>query len=158
MSGRDLILLGGGLFLIAKATLEIYDKMEAHHQAAGRPAGRGGYWAVILQILALDVVFSLDSVITAVGMADQVTVMVVAMVLAMLVMLGSAGPIGGFVERHASVKILALAFLILIGVMLVAEGLGTHVAKGYVYFAMAFSLGVEVLNMRYRKNTRPARS
>jgi predicted tellurium resistance membrane protein TerC len=158
VSGRDLILLGGGLFLIAKATLEIYEKVESteHHEAA--PRGRSGYWSVIAQILVLDIVFSLDSVITAVGMADQVSVMVVAMVLAMLVMLGSAGPIGGFVERHPSVKILALAFLILIGVMLVAEGLGTHVSKGYVYFAMAFSLGVEVLNMRYRRRGRPTGS
>ena len=157
VSGRDLILLGGGLFLIAKATWEIYDKLEVEH-AAPSGAGRARAFAwVLAQILILDIVFSLDSVITAVGMARQVSVMVVAMVLAMLVMLVSAGPIGGFVDRHPSVKILALAFLLLIGVMLVAEGMGTHVEKGYIYFAMAFSLLVELLNLRYRATRRTSR-
>lgn len=156
LSGRDLILLFGGLFLIAKATWEIYDKLEVQHveRAAGR-AGRSRFAWVIAQILVLDIVFSLDSVITAVGMANEVAVMVVAMVIAMLVMVGSAGAIGGFVERHPSVKILALAFLLLIGVMLVAEGFGQHVSKGYIYFAMAFSLFVELLNLRYRKTRKP---
>ena len=155
ISGRDLILLGGGLFLIAKATWEIYDKVEAEH-AETAPAGqRGALLWVLAQILVLDIVFSLDSVITAVGMANQVPVMVTAMVLSMLVMLVSAGPIGGFVERHPSVKILALAFLLLIGVMLVAEGMGSHVEKGYIYFAMAFSLFVEMLNLRYRTTRNP---
>jgi len=151
LSGRSLILLGGGVFLIVKATREIYEKLEGepHEVGAGRPRAAFGW--VLLQILLLDIVFSLDSVITAVGMANQVSVMIIAMVLAMLVMLASAGAISGFVERHPSVKILALAFLLLIGVMLVAEGMGTHVAKGYVYFAMAFSLLVEMLNMRYRR-------
>jgi predicted tellurium resistance membrane protein TerC len=119
------------------------------------------FTSVIVQILLLDIVFSLDSVITAVGMANQVPVMITAMVLAMLVMLASAGAVSGFVDRHPSVKILALSFLLLIGVMLVAEGMGTHMAKGYVYFAMAFSLFVEMLNMRYRRRRaahRPARS
>ena len=156
LSGRDLILLFGGLFLIAKATWEIYDKLEVQHvERAGGRAGRGRFAWVIAQILALDIVFSLDSVITAVGMANEVAVMVVAMVIAMLVMVGSAAAIGGFVERHPSVKILALAFLLLIGVMLVAEGFGQHVSKGYIYFAMAFSLFVELLNLRYRKTRRP---
>jgi predicted tellurium resistance membrane protein TerC len=156
VSGRDLILLGGGFFLIAKATWEIYDKLEADHPAAVAAAGsRGKLLWVLAQILVLDIVFSLDSVITAVGMANHVPIMVTAMVLAMLVMLVSAAPIGGFVERHPSVKILALSFLLLIGVMLVAEGMGTHVEKGYIYVAMAFSLFVELLNLRYRKKKRP---
>jgi predicted tellurium resistance membrane protein TerC len=154
-SGRDFILLGGGLFLIFKATWEMYDKLEAGHAAQSPGAARAAFTSVLVQILLLDIVFSLDSVITAVGMANQVPVMVVAMVIAMLVMLVSAGPIAGFVERHPSVKILALSFLLLIGVMLVAEGMGTHVEKGYIYFAMAFSLLVELFNMRYRKKQQP---
>jgi predicted tellurium resistance membrane protein TerC len=150
-SGRDLILLGGGLFLIFKATWEIYDKLEVQHTQTAGARGRGAFAAVLLQILVLDIVFSLDSVITAVGMAENVAIMVAAMVIAMAVMLISMGAISGFVERHPSVKILALAFLLLIGVMLVAEGFGQHVSKGYIYFAMAFSLLVELLNLRYRK-------
>ena len=161
ISGRSLILLGGGLFLMFKATREIYEKVEAesHERASGRSGAAFGW--VLFQILLLDIVFSLDSVITAVGMANEIWVMVTAMVLAMLVMLVSAGTVSGFVERHPSIKILALAFLLLIGVMLVAEGMGTHMAKGYVYFAMAFSLFVEMLNMRYRRRRaarRPARA
>lgn len=151
VSGRDLILLGGGLFLIAKATWEIYDKVEAGHGVSGVAPVRGAFLLVLVQILLLDIVFSLDSVITAVGMANEISIMVIAMVAAMLVMLASAGAVSGFVNRHPSVKILALAFLLLIGVMLVADGMGTHVAKGYIYFAMAFSLFVEMLNLRYRK-------
>jgi predicted tellurium resistance membrane protein TerC len=154
ISGRDLILIGGGLFLIVKATWEIYDKMEVDHSEAVAGGGRAQFTWVLAQILVLDIVFSLDSVITAVGMANHIPVMVIAMVLAMLVMLVSAGPIGGFVERHPSVKILALAFLLLIGVMLVAEGMGTHVDKGYIYVAMAFSLFVEMLNLHYRKKVK----
>jgi predicted tellurium resistance membrane protein TerC len=151
LSGRSLILLAGGLFLIFKATREIYEKVEAEsHERLSGGSGSAFGW-VLFQILLLDIVFSLDSVITAVGMANQISVMVTAMVLAMLVMLVSAGTVSGFVERHPSIKILALAFLLLIGVMLVAEGMGTHMAKGYVYFAMAFSLFVEMLNMRYRR-------
>jgi predicted tellurium resistance membrane protein TerC len=154
LSGRNLILLGGGLFLIFKATREVYDKVEgeAHETEGGRPRAAFGW--VLLQILLLDIVFSLDSVITAVGMANQVPIMIAAMVIAMLVMLASSASVSGFVDRHPSIKILALAFLLLIGVMLVAEGMGTHVAKGYVYFAMAFSLFVEMLNMRYRRHHR----
>jgi predicted tellurium resistance membrane protein TerC len=154
VSGRDLILLGGGLFLIFKATWEIYDKLEAVHGAEGA-GGRGAFVSTIVQIILLDIVFSLDSVITAVGMANRVSIMVAAMVLAMLVMLWAAGPVSVFVERRPSVKILALAFLLLIGVMLVAEGMGSHLDKGYLYFAMAFSLFVEVLNLRYRTKRRP---
>jgi predicted tellurium resistance membrane protein TerC len=152
VSGRDLILLGGGLFLIFKATWEIYDKLEVQHtEAATARARRAAFAAVLVQILILDIVFSLDSVITAIGMAEDIAIMVTAMIIAMVVMLFSMGTIAGFVERHPSVKILALAFLLLIGVMLVVEGLGEHVSKGYIYFAMAFSLLVELLNMRYRK-------
>jgi len=154
LSGRDLILIGGGLFLVGKATWEIYDKLEVEHvERAG--AGRAQFVAVLAQILLLDIVFSLDSVITAVGMANQLSVMVTAMVIAMLVMLVSAGGVSRFIDQHPSLKILALAFLLLIGVMLVAEGMGTHVEKGYIYFAMAFSLLVEMLNMRYRRRRGP---
>jgi len=154
-SGRDLILLGGGLFLIFKATWEIYDKLEADHTETQGAAGRSTFMWALVQILLLDIVFSLDSVITAVGMAEHVPIMVIAMVIAMVVMMFSMGAISGFVERHPSVKLLALAFLILIGVMLVAEGMGQHVSKAYIYFAMAFSLGVELLNLRYRQRRRP---
>ncbi|HXJ79775.1 MAG TPA: TerC family protein [Candidatus Methylomirabilis sp.] len=154
VSGRDLILLAGGLFLIFKATWEIYDKLEAVHTE--RPSiHRGAFVSTLVQIILLDIVFSLDSVITAVGMANQLSIMIAAMVLAMLVMLWSAGPVSVFVEHRPSVKILALAFLLLIGVMLVAEGMGTHVDKGYIYFAMAFSLFIEMLNLRYRKKRQP---
>jgi predicted tellurium resistance membrane protein TerC len=154
-SGRDLILILGGLFLLFKATWEIYDKLEAdHHDTAGAAARASFVWTIV-QILLLDIVFSLDSVITAIGMSGQLGIMVAAMVIAMLVMLVSMNAVGGFVERHPSVKILALAFLILIGVMLVVEGMGEHVSKGYIYFAMAFSLLVELLNMRYRQRRRP---
>jgi predicted tellurium resistance membrane protein TerC len=154
-SGRDLILLFGGLFLLAKSTFEIHHKVEGdpkiHLHEAEKTGNRKGAGSMLFQILLLDIVFSLDSVITAVGMANQVSIMVWAMLISMLVMLVSAGKISGFVERHPTIKILALSFLLLIGVMLVAEGMGAHVSKGYIYFAMAFSLIVEVLNMRYRK-------
>ena len=150
ISGRDLILLVGGLFLIAKSTHEIYEKLEVSHHEANA-GGRASFGAILAQIIALDIVFSLDSVITAVGMASKIWVMVVAMITAVLVMLVFARSIGGFVERHPSVKILALSFLLLIGVMLVAEGMGQHVGKGYIYSAMGFSLLVELLNMRFRK-------
>ena len=151
ISGRDLILLGGGLFLIFKATREIYEKVEADPHAPAAAGARAAFFWVLVQILLLDIVFSLDSVITAVGMANHLSIMVTAMVIAMLVMLVSAGGVSRFIDQHPSLKILALAFLLLIGVMLVAEGMGTHVEKGYIYFAMAFSLLVEMLNMRYRR-------
>jgi predicted tellurium resistance membrane protein TerC len=154
ISGRDLILLLGGLFLIAKATWEIHDKLEgAEHGASGK--AHAAFAAVLLQIVLLDLVFSLDSVITAVGMARRIEVMVAAVVIAVGAMLVFAGAVSAFVERHPAIKMLALSFLILIGVMLVAEGLGKHVDKGYVYFAMGFSLGVELLNMRLRKVSAP---
>jgi len=155
-TGRDLILIGGGLFLVGKATWEIYDKLEVEHvERAG--AGRGRFVAVLAQILLLDIVFSLDSVLTAVGMANRLEVMVAAMVIAMLVMLASMGAVAGFVEGHPSVKILALSFLLLIGTVLVADGMGQHVSKAYIYVAMAFSLFVELLNLRYRKRRQPVR-
>jgi predicted tellurium resistance membrane protein TerC len=156
VSGRDLILLGGGLFLISKSTWEIYDKVEADHHERTAAAARTAFAWVIFQILLLDIVFSLDSVITAVGMANDLTIMVTAMVIAMVVMLVSAGAVSRFIDGHPSLKILALAFLLLIGVMLVAEGMGTHIEKGYIYFAMAFSLLVELINMRYRRQQRRA--
>lgn len=156
VTGRDLILIAGGLFLIGKATWEIYDKLEVEH-VEREVGGRGRFATVLAQILLLDIVFSLDSVITAVGMANQLSIMVTAMVIAMLVMLVSMGTVAGFVERHPSVKILALAFLLLIGVVLVADGMGQHVSKAYIYVAMAFSLFVEILNLRYRKRRQPVR-
>jgi predicted tellurium resistance membrane protein TerC len=151
VSGRDLILLGGGLFLMFKATWEIYDKVEAGPHGRAQAGARAAFVSVLLQILLLDIVFSLDSVITAVGMANDLSIMVIAMVIAMVVMLASAAAVSRFIDAHPSLKILALAFLLLIGVMLVAEGMGTHVEKGYIYFAMAFSLLVELVNMRYRR-------
>ncbi len=154
LSGRDLILLVGGLFLLYKATKEIHEKLEGEH---GHQSARvtATFGAVIVQILILDIVFSLDSVITAVGMADDIAVMVIAVVLAIGVMLIAARPIAAFVERHPTVKMLALSFLILIGVSLIAEGFGQHIPKGYIYFAMAFSVFVEVINIRVRKSGVP---
>lgn len=154
-SGRDLILLGGGLVLIAKATWEIYDKLEVAHEERASATTRGAFAFVIGQIIVMDIVFSLDSVITAVGMANELWVMITAMVIAVAIMLVSAEAISRFVEEHPSVKILALAFLLLIGVMLVAEGSGQHLGKGYIYAAMAFSLFVELLNLRYRRKRAP---
>ncbi len=156
VSGKQLILMLGGLFLIGKATYEIHDKLEGeeeHHTSAGKAAATMA--SVIAQIMLVDIVFSLDSVITAVGMTSQIPIMIVAVMLAAVVMLVFAGPISDFVHRHPTMKILALAFLILIGVMLVAEGFGQHINKGYIYFAMAFSLGVELINMRLRKPAAP---
>ncbi len=151
-SGKDLILIAGGLFLIAKATYEIHDKLETPVEEEHGPRLRATSLALVLvQIMLLDIVFSLDSVITAVGMANRVEIMIAAIVVAVLVMMAYAGAVGRFVERHPTIKILALAFLILIGVMLFLEGLGKHIDKGYIYFALAFSLGVEMLNIRVRK-------
>jgi predicted tellurium resistance membrane protein TerC len=154
VSGRDLILLGGGLFLLAKATLEIHEKLEGvEGERSARVAP--SFSAVILQIMVLDIVFSLDSVITAVGMAESLTVMVIAVVLAVGIMMLSAGSVSDFVQRHPTVKVLALSFLLLIGMSLVGEGLGQHIPKGYIYFAMAFSVFVEVINLRVRKHGVP---
>jgi predicted tellurium resistance membrane protein TerC len=155
-SGRDLILIGGGLFLVGKATHEIFDRMEVDHSEPRRKP-RASFSAVITQIVLLDLVFSIDSVITAVGMARSLSIMVAAVVIAVMVMLIFAGPISAYVDRHPSLKILALSFLILIGVVLVADGMGQHIPKGYVYFAMAFSLGVELLNLRLRARQAPVK-
>ena len=154
LSGRDLILLAGGLFLIAKSTYEIHDKLEGA-ELGHRTTSRGALLAVVLQIMVVDIVFSLDSVITAVGMTPHIPIMIIAVLVAATVMLIFAGPISDFVHRHPTMKMLALSFLILIGVMLVGEAFGQHIDKGYIYFAMAFSLGVEFINMRLRAKTTP---
>jgi len=154
ISGRDLILIGGGLFLLGKATLEIHERLEGvegHSSARVAPS----FGAVIAQIMALDIVFSLDSVITAVGMADDISIMVAAVVLSVAVMLFSSAAVSAFVNRHPTVKVLALSFLLLIGVSLVADGLGLHIPKGYIYFAMGFSVFVEMVNLRVRRATQP---
>jgi predicted tellurium resistance membrane protein TerC len=150
ISGRDLVLLVGGLFLIGKSTMEIHDKLEGveHHEKDVKVAS---FTSVIVQILLLDVVFSLDSVITAVGMVDEIGVMIAAVVIAIVIMLVSAGTISDFVNKHPTVKMLALSFLLLIGMSLVAEGLDQHIPKGYIYFAMGFSALVEVLNLQAKK-------
>ena len=154
ISGRDLILIVGGLFLIAKSTHEIHEKLEGNEgEASARVAP--SFMAVLIQILLLDIVFSLDSVITAVGMAKDVAVMILAVIIAVGVMLVSSGAISAFVERHPTVKMLALSFLLLIGTTLVAEAFHAEVPKGYVYFAMGFSIFVEVLNLRLRKQGKP---
>ena len=153
-SGRDLILLLGGLFLLWKSTREIHDKLEGEEGRQNVKAG-ATFGGVIVQIALLDIVFSLDSVITAVGMVRQVGVMIAAIVLAVLVMLVAAGPISDFVHRHPTLKMLALSFLLLIGVTLIADGLGQHIPKGYVYFAMGFSVFVESLNLRLLRKAPP---
>ena len=154
ISGRDLILIGGGLFLLAKSTTEIHQRLdgeEGHSSARVQPS----FTAIITQIVLLDIVFSLDSVITAVGMANEIIIMVTAVILAVGVMMFSAGPISSFVNRHPTVKVLALSFLLLIGMSLVGDGLGMHIPKGYIYFAMGFSVLVELINLRVRKITAP---
>ena len=156
ISGRDLILIAGGLFLIGKATLEIHERLEGEeHHAVPRVAP--SYSAVIAQIMLLDIVFSLDSVITAVGMAEDVSIMVTAVVLSVAIMMFSAEPISHFVGMHPTIKVLALSFLLLIGVSLVGDGLDMHVPKGYIYFAMGFSVFVEMINLRVRGSTSPVR-
>jgi predicted tellurium resistance membrane protein TerC len=155
-SGRDVILLVGGLFLVAKATWEIHDKLEGgDHAAAGAGRAAAGFGAILVQIMLLDIVFSLDSVITAVGMAREVAIMIAAVMIAVLVMMVFAGRISAFIERHPTMKMLALSFLLLIGVVLIADGFGQHVSKGYIYFAMAFSVFVETLNLRIRRQGEP---
>jgi predicted tellurium resistance membrane protein TerC len=156
ISGRDLILIIGGLFLLAKSTHEIHDKLEGEEGHASAKVA-ASFVGVIIQILLLDIVFSLDSVITAVGMAEDVAVMIIAVVLAVVVMMFSAGAISDFVDRHPTVKMLALSFLLLIGVSLIAEGFEQHIPKGYIYFAMGFSVFVEFLNMRLRKKSSPVK-
>jgi predicted tellurium resistance membrane protein TerC len=150
ISGRDLVLIAGGLFLLAKSTMEIHSSLEGEeheHEAKGRAT----FVSVVTQIAIIDIVFSLDSVITAVGMADHVEVMIAAVIVAVAVMMFMAGPISNFVDRHPTIKMLALSFLIMIGMALIGEGAGFHIPKGYVYFAMAFSVAVEMLNIRMRK-------
>ncbi len=154
VSGRDLVLLLGGLFLMAKSTHEIHGSLEGPEEDTTRKA-YSGFASVIAQIVVLDIVFSLDSVITAVGMVNNLWIMIAAVVVSIIAMMLFAGPIGEFVHRHPTVKMLALAFLLLIGFTLVAEGLGRHIPKGYIYFAMAFSVMVEFLNIRLRKKTTP---
>jgi predicted tellurium resistance membrane protein TerC len=154
ISGRDLILIVGGLFLIAKATVEIHHSVEGQSPSAA-PKAAASFAAVLVQITLIDMVFSLDSVITAVGMAEDVEIMVIAMVLAVGVMMLAAGFVARFVERHPTVKMLALSFLVLIGTALIADGIDVHVPKGYIYFAMAFSVAVEMLNIRVRRHSAP---
>ena len=154
VSGRDIILIGGGLFLLWKAATEIFESVEAEEhgeEIVAKGMAHAGFVSIILQIAVIDIVFSLDSVITAVGLSQHIPVMVIAIVAAVGVMMFAAKAIGDFVDAHPSIKILALAFLVLVGTILIADGMGMHVPKGYVYFAMAFSLGVEMLNIRMRK-------
>ncbi|MFN0010269.1 MAG: TerC family protein [Phycisphaerales bacterium] len=154
ISGRDLILIAGGLFLLAKSTHEIHASLEGEHGSSSSRV-HASFGSVLVQIVLLDLVFSLDSVITAVGMAEQLAVMVIAVVIAVGFMMFFAGAIGKFVERHPTVKVLALSFLLLIGVALIADGLDQHIPKGYIYFAMAFSVMVELLNQRLRRSKTP---
>ena len=153
ISGRDMILLVGGLFLIAKSTHEIHEKLEGE-EGHGSAKAAASFVGIIIQILLLDIVFSLDSVITAVGMAKDLAVMVLAVIIAVGVMLVSAGAISDFVERHPTIKMLALSFLLLIGVSLIGEGLDQHIPKGYIYFAMGFSIFVEMINLRSRSKAK----
>jgi predicted tellurium resistance membrane protein TerC len=154
ISGRDLVLLAGGLFLLWKSVHEIHEKLEGEEGHATAKV-RAAFWSVIVQIMLLDIVFSLDSVITAVGMVDQIEIMVAAVVIAAVVMVFTATPLGNFVERHPTVKMLALSFLLLIGFTLIVEGLHQHIPKGYIYFAMGFSVLVEMLNLRIRGKGQP---
>lgn len=157
-SWRDLILIGGGLFLIAKATHEIHQKLEGAEQEVKVGAASATFTSVIVQIMLLDIVFSLDSIITAVGMVDQVWVMVAAVMISIAFMIAFASPIGNFVDRHPTVKVLALSFLIMIGLVLIADGFGHHIPKGYIYSAMAFSVFVEVINLWIRRRSEQGRS
>jgi len=157
VSGRDLILIGGGLFLLAKSTLEIHHKLEGDDESHSAAKAVASFTGVIIQIMILDIVFSLDSVITAIGMTDNVPVMIIAIVLAVGFMMIAAGAVSRFVDNHPTVKILALSFLILVGVALIGEGLHFHIPKGYIYFAMAFSIAVEMVNLRVRKVHRPVK-
>jgi predicted tellurium resistance membrane protein TerC len=157
-SGRDLILISGGLFLLWKSVHEIHNSLEGHVESgdgSAVAAATATFGAVIAQIAVIDIVFSLDSVITAVGMVNDLSIMVVAIIIAVGVMLVAAGPIGAFVDRHPTIKMLALSFLILVGVALIGDGWGMHIPKGYIYFAMAFSVAVEMLNLRMRAYRKP---
>jgi predicted tellurium resistance membrane protein TerC len=151
LSGRDFILLGGGLFLLAKATLEIHQALEGAEEAGKPGGGHANFLGTIIQIGILDIVFSLDSVITAVGLASDIEIMVAAIVIAVAVMMVASGPISDFVDNHPTIKVLALSFLVMIGMALIGEGLDFHIPKGYIYFSMAFSVIVELLNLRMRR-------
>ena len=158
VSWRDLVLLGGGLFLLVKATQEIHRDVEGDHE--GGIAGKmvAGFGLIVAQIALIDVVFSIDSIITAIGMADYISVMVVAVILAIVVMYFASGPVSGFIERHPTTRMLALAFLLMIGIALIADGVGFHIPRGYLYVAMAFSAGVEVLNVVASRNRKRKKS
>jgi predicted tellurium resistance membrane protein TerC len=156
ISGRDAILILGGLFLLYKSTQEIHQSMEGIEEETSIPVA-AGLAGVLVQIAILDIVFSLDSVITAVGLVEYVSIMAIAIIIAVIIMLMAAKSIGDFVDRHPTIKILALSFLILVGVTLIVEGFDVHVPKGYIYFAMAFSVGVEMLNIRMRKKAEPVK-
>lgn len=152
LSWRDIILLAGGLFLLYKSTLEIYEMLEVDHEEASKKVNPT-FWNVVLQVIVIDIVFSFDSIITAVGLVKDLPIMIAAVVISMIIMLFFSSVIARFIDKHPSIKLLALAFLLTIGMLLVAESFGQHVSKGYVYFAMAFSIGVELLNMRLRKKS-----
>jgi predicted tellurium resistance membrane protein TerC len=152
-SGRDIILIGGGLFLLAKSTLEIHGSLEGEEEGHRTGVKGATFLSVIIQIAIIDIVFSLDSVITAVGLVDDVRIMIAAVIVAVIAMMVLAGPVSSFIDRHPTIKMLALSFLILIGMALVGEGMGFHVPKGYIYFAMAFSVVVEMLNIRLRRKS-----
>jgi predicted tellurium resistance membrane protein TerC len=155
-SWRDLILIGGGLFLIAKATHEIHAEVEGDEEGTGRASGRNAFFWVIAQIIVIDLVFSLDSIITAIGMASELAIMIAAVVIACIVMYASSGPVARFVAEHPTTKMLALAFLVLIGVALVADGFEFHIPRGYIYFAIAFSAAVEFFNVLAKRNRKKA--
>ncbi len=154
-SARDLIMMGGGLFLLGKSTLEIHHKLEGEENEEGKKLVRASFSQIIFQILLLDIVFSLDSIITAIGLVKEAGIMIAAVVISMIVMMIFAGKIGDFIEKHPTLKMLALSFLLMIGLVLFAEGFGVHVPKGYIYFAMAFSILVEMLNMRMLRKNKP---
>jgi predicted tellurium resistance membrane protein TerC len=157
LSWRDLILIGGGLFLIAKATHEIHAEVEARDHEVAAPSAKDAFGWIILQLVAVDLIFSIDSIITAIGMVDDIEIMVAAVCIAMLVMYVAAGPVGDFIAKHPTTKMLALAFLVLIGMALVADGFGIHIPRGYIYFAMAFAAAVETFNVLASRNRRRAK-
>jgi predicted tellurium resistance membrane protein TerC len=157
ISIRDMIMMAGGLFLLGKSTLEIHHKLEGEDPDSNKKIKSPGFNQIIIQILLLDLVFSIDSIITAIGLVQEVGIMITAVIISMIIMMIFASKISNFIEKHPTLKMLALSFLLMVGLLLIAEGLGMHVPKGYVYFAMAFSFGVEMLNLRLRKKTHPVK-
>ncbi|NBV12671.1 MAG: TerC family protein [Sphingobacteriia bacterium] len=157
ISIRDMIMMAGGLFLLGKSTLEIHYKLEGEDPDSNKKIKSPGFTQIIIQILLLDLVFSIDSIITAIGLVQEVGIMITAVIISMMIMMIFASKISNFIEKHPTLKMLALSFLLMVGLLLIAEGLGMHVPKGYVYFAMAFSFGVEMLNLRLRKKTHPVK-